>query len=51
MEQVKLLLASYSLEEILEENDIEEETVLIILINRGLVNLADYFEEEEEDGY
>lgn len=44
-ERVKLLLSSYSLEELIEENDITEEAVLEILINRGLVRLEDYFDD------
>lgn len=44
-ERVKLLLSSYSLEELIEENDVTEEAVLEILINRGLVKLEDYFDD------
>lgn len=43
-ERIDMLLSSYSLEELIEQNDITEEIVLEILINRGLVKLEDYFE-------
>lgn len=43
-----MLLASYSLEEILEDNGITEEFVLELLIKRGLIALSDYFEDEVE---
>lgn len=50
MEQmIKMLLDSYGLEELLEENDITEEVVVEILINRKLINLEDYFDLEEQD--
>jgi hypothetical protein len=52
MEQwIKLLLDSYSLEILLEENDITEESVLEMLIEQGQINLNDYFEEIEEDSF
>lgn len=50
MEQmIKMLLDSYGLEELLEENDITEEVVVEILINRKLINLEDYFDLEGEE--
>lgn len=50
MEQmIKMLLDSYGLEELLEENDITEEVVVEILINRKLISLEDYFDLEEQD--
>jgi len=42
-EQINLLLSSYSLEELIEENDITEEIVIEILVNRGLIKLEEYF--------
>lgn len=42
-EKINILLSSYSLEELIEDNDITEETVVEILINRGLIRLEDYF--------
>lgn len=51
MEQmIKMLLDSYGLEELLEENDITEEVVVEILINRKLINLEDYFDLENANG-
>lgn len=50
MEQmIKLLLDSYGLETLLEENDITQEVVVEILVNRRLINLEDYFEPEEDN--
>lgn len=50
MEQmIKMLLDSYGLEELLEENDITEEVVVEILINRRLINLEDYFDLEDKE--
>jgi len=53
MEQrIDLLLMSYSLEEILEECDVTPEAVLMILHNRGTINVNQFFEDEElEDDY
>ena len=42
-EQIELLLMSYELTELLEENDIEETYVLELLIEQGLINMKDYF--------
>ncbi len=42
-ERIELLLMSYSLEDILEENDITEEYVLTLLVEDGKVDLEDYF--------
>lgn len=47
-QQVNMLLASYDLETLLEENDITEESVVEMLINQGLINLEDYFEYDED---
>lgn len=47
-QQVNMLLASYDLETLLEENDITEECVVEMLINQGLINLEDYFEYDED---
>jgi len=55
--QLDLLIESYGLARILEMNDITEDTVLDLLIERGDIDLSDYFfndmpidilEEEEE---
>lgn len=42
-DQIKLLLLSYSLEEILEDNDLTEEYVLSLLIEQGEIDLERYF--------
>lgn len=47
-QMIKLLLDSYGLDLLLEENDITQEIVLEILINRKLINLEDYFNLDEE---
>jgi hypothetical protein len=50
--KIQLLLASYSLEEILEECDVTPEFVLEWLHKRGTIDLEDFFDElEEEDEY
>lgn len=46
-QMIKLLLDSYGLDLLLEENDITQEIVLEILINRKLINLEDYFNLED----
>ena len=55
--QLDLLIESYGLARILEMNDITEDVVLDLLIDRGDIDLSDYFfndmpidilEEEEE---
>lgn len=43
--RIKVLLASYSLEDLLEENDITEEAVVTMLLDAGLINLENYFED------
>ena len=42
--KIRLLLVSYTLEELLEENDIEESFVVKWLIEEGLIDLGDYFD-------
>ena len=46
MDQAEMLLKQYSLEDILEMNDITEEYVLTWLIEDGMINLET---EEKED--
>lgn len=41
---ITMLLASYSLERILEDNGIEEDFVVKLLVAGGLIRLEDYFE-------
>ena len=45
-EQIKLLMSSYSLELLMEENDITEESMVEYLVDSGLVDLEDYFDVE-----
>ena len=45
-QQIRLLLASYSLETLLEECDITEEVVVQMLVEAGLINLEEFFEYE-----
>lgn len=42
-ERIELLLMSYDLTTLLEENDIEESYVLELLIDLKLISLGDYF--------
>ena len=42
-DQIEFLLMSYSLEELLEDNDINPNFVVELLVKRGLINLEDYF--------
>jgi len=45
-EQLELLILSYGLEKILEDNDIEQEYVLRWLIEEAMIDADKYFEEE-----
>lgn len=42
-QQVELLLMSYKLTDLLEDNDITEEYVVRLLIEEELIDLEDYF--------
>jgi len=42
-EQIELLLMSYSLDQLCDDNDIDREFILRYLIEEGMVNLEDYF--------
>lgn len=46
--KINLLLTSYSLEDLLEDNGITEEFVVDLLVRRGFIDLEDYFETEDE---
>jgi len=53
-ELARVLSLSYSLEDITEISDIEEEAIIRLLIFEGLIDLEDYFSDndylnEEED--
>lgn len=53
-DKIKMLLDSYDLDDLLNDNDITEEYVLTWLIENDMVDLDDYFDpfeplEDEED--
>ena len=43
MDKIQVLADSYPLEDLLEQNDVEEYTVIEWLVNEGLLDLEDYF--------
>lgn len=49
------MLEVYGLERLLEQNDIEELTVLELLVSRGLIDVEDYIytdvEDQDEDSF
>jgi hypothetical protein len=49
MDLLEHLLEDYGLETLLEQNDIEQRTVLEILIDKGLIDLEDYTFDDVED--
>ena len=49
LDLVKSLAEHYPLEDLLINNDIEEYTVVRWLVEEGMVNLADYFYEDEQE--
>ena len=44
-QRINTILNSYWLETLLEQNDIEDYTAVVLLVRRGLLDLADYFED------
>lgn len=46
-DKLNLLLASYTLEELMEENDVTDYIVVDWMVRKGLIKLEDYFEYEE----
>lgn len=50
--RIKILADFYPIEDVLEQNDIEEYVVFEWLVTEGLIDLDDYFfdEEENDDG-
>lgn len=48
MDKVQILVDSYPLEDLLEQNDIEVVTVIQWLVDEGKIDLEDYFFDEEE---
>jgi hypothetical protein len=47
MDKVKILAEYYPLQDILEQNDIENWVIVQWLVDEGLINLEDYFYEDE----
>lgn len=47
MDRVQILADNYPLEDLLEQNDVETRTVVQWLYDEGLINLNDYFYEDE----
>jgi hypothetical protein len=47
--EIKLLLDSYGLEGLLEENDITQEYVVKLLFREKMIKRSDFFEEEEDE--
>ncbi len=48
-DKIKMLLDSYDLEFLLDENDITDEYVLRWLLDNDMLELTDYFDEWEEE--
>ena len=46
---IQALADHYPLEDLLAENDVEEYTVVKWLVEEGLVNLKDYYYEDETE--
>jgi len=44
-ERIKLLIDSYGLELLLDLQDIEQEYVLTLLVEQGILDLEEYFDE------
>ena len=47
MNRIEILAHYYPLEDLLEQNDIEAEVVVRWLVEEGLIDLEDYFYNEE----
>lgn len=47
MDKLEIMLEHYGLQHILEQNDVEDYKVLQLLLDEGLVDLEDYFYEDE----
>lgn len=48
-EKASILARDFGLELLLEQNDLEEETVVLILIEHGLIDLDEYFYRDSEE--
>lgn len=47
MDKLEIMLEYYGLQHILEQNDVEDYKVLSLLIDEGLVDIEDYFYNDE----
>lgn len=47
MEKVKILADFYPLQDLLEQNDVENSVVVQFLVDEGLINIDEYFYEDE----
>ena len=47
MNKVEILAEFYPLQDILEQNDIQNSVVVQYLVDEGLIDLEDYFYDEE----
>lgn len=45
-ERVKFLIDSYGLELLLDLQDIEQEYVLTLLVEQGIIDIKEYFEDD-----
>ena len=48
-EQVTVILGQVTLEEFLKTQDITEDRILLLLVEEGLVEIDQYFYEDEEE--
>lgn len=48
MDKIQILADHYPLQDLLEQNDVEDYVVVKWLVDEGLVDLDDYFMEDEE---
>jgi len=46
--KIQILANSYPIESLLEQNDVEEQTVITWLVEEGFLDLDDYFGFEDE---
>lgn len=48
-DKIRKLVLSYGVETLLEENDIEEEYVVKLLVDEGLINIDEYFDDGDDE--
>ena len=49
MDRIDILVMSKGVDQLLKDNDIDPYCVVAWLVDEGLIDLDDYFEEEETD--